>query len=457
MKKFIFTVILVVTSSDKDIEICDWGSILQNGVTVVFTDGDKVTLIERGITKSNRNEGKAGVAADAVRPSLTMSKLIRSIVGWIPLVERGQKSTMQAQQAAQLAMQAQQTAQITVQAQVQQTGQTAQSMGQVQANAGQAPLSTAQVQPSGQAQLAVQVRASEQAQLTVQVHKTVQTQLTEPVQLISAPTEQPAVQVQQLSNEGAFSTQLEVTPPQDENQNNVMVKNRAASSGGEIIRVGLSYSASSNPVTMRKVDSNYGIAVECKYKVEGLFSHVQKKSQNTQNAVNKHDNAKTSSVKTINVVERRNFLKTIEDSSDCVELTRHFEKKYNIPDGLLLAIACVESTKRPWAVNNYRESRYFQSLDDAMEYICQLEKQSQLSISVGYMQINWMVHKSEFKSLRDALKPYHNVEFAAKLLNSLYQRFGSWDKAVMWYNPKGTRPNYEYLQKICKHCPLSST
>lgn len=144
----------------------------------------------------------------------------------------------------------------------------------------------------------------------------------------------------------------------------------------------------------------------------------------------------------------------IEDSSDCVELTKYFEKKYNIPDGLLLAIANVESTRRPWAVNNYKESRYFNSLDEAVEYIGHLEKKVQMSISVGFMQVNWMVHKKNFKSIREAFTPFNNVEFAAKLLVSLYLRFGSWERAIMWYNPCGSKPNYEYFKKIRKHCEV---
>lgn len=142
----------------------------------------------------------------------------------------------------------------------------------------------------------------------------------------------------------------------------------------------------------------------------------------------------------------------IEESNDCIELTKYFEKKYNIPTGLLLAIANVESTRRPWAVNNYKESRYFNSQDEAVEYIRHLEKSRQSSISVGIMQVNWAVHKNNFKSIREAFTPFKNVEFAAKLLFSLYLRFGSWERAVMWYNPCGSKPNYEYLKKIRKNC-----
>jgi hypothetical protein len=150
--------------------------------------------------------------------------------------------------------------------------------------------------------------------------------------------------------------------------------------------------------------------------------------------------------------EANTMCNSMENSCDCVELTQYFEKKYNIPNGLLLAIACVESTKRPWAVNNFRESRYFDTKNDACRYIKILEQTRQLSISVGFMQINWIVHKSNFKNLNQAISPYYNVKFAAELLSSLYKRYGSWEKAIAWYNPKGNHPNYEYLQKIRRHC-----
>jgi hypothetical protein len=143
-------------------------------------------------------------------------------------------------------------------------------------------------------------------------------------------------------------------------------------------------------------------------------------------------------------------------SSDCVELTQYFEHKYGIPNGLLLAIANVESTKRPWAVNNFKESRYFKSQNEAIQYIRTLKESEQSSISVGFMQVNWMVHKNNFNSLEEAFTPFHNIEFAAKLLVSLHLRFGSWERAVMWYNPRGSQPNYEYLRKVSAHCSIKN-
>lgn len=134
--------------------------------------------------------------------------------------------------------------------------------------------------------------------------------------------------------------------------------------------------------------------------------------------------------------------------ADCAAVARYFEQLYDIPKGLLLAIAKVESNCRPWAVNHRSKSCYFSTLDEAEQYIAQLDFRSNPSISIGCMQINWRVHNIQFASLKEALMPYRNIQFAALLLVGLYQRFGSWEKAVAWYNPMGTKPNMIYKNKV---------
>lgn len=141
----------------------------------------------------------------------------------------------------------------------------------------------------------------------------------------------------------------------------------------------------------------------------------------------------------------------LEGSDDFLAIVAAFEEQFNIPRGLLLAIATVESTRRALAVHNFRGSRYFSSLPEAINYVQQHEKTYSRSISIGYMQINWRVHKNKFSSLREAFSPYHNVRAAVEILLSLYRRFGSWEKAIGWYNPKGGKWNGVYFQKVRRH------
>lgn len=141
----------------------------------------------------------------------------------------------------------------------------------------------------------------------------------------------------------------------------------------------------------------------------------------------------------------------LKESLDCSELIRYFERRYDIPTGLLAAIAWVESRGHLWAINNLSSSRYCKSQEEAIIYVRQLERSNQPSISIGCMQVNWQVHKDQFADLNEALTPYYNIKFAAKLLKSLYKRFGSWEKAIGWYNPKGNKPNRTYVNLVC-HC-----
>ena len=137
-----------------------------------------------------------------------------------------------------------------------------------------------------------------------------------------------------------------------------------------------------------------------------------------------------------------------KNSDDCVAITKHFEKKYNMPKGILLAIATVESKRNPWAVNNFKSSKYFETLEQATDYIVDLESNNKKNISLGYMQINWVVHKNSLGSMEKALMPYYNIKFAAKLLCRLNEKFGSWEDAIRWYNPKKKKPNDTYLKKV---------
>lgn len=147
----------------------------------------------------------------------------------------------------------------------------------------------------------------------------------------------------------------------------------------------------------------------------------------------------------------------LKESKDYAKIIHHFEAKYHIPSGLLSAIAWVESRGQLWAINNLVSSRYCQSQEEAIVYVKQLERTSQPSISIGCMQINWHVHKDQFRSLNEALTPYYNIKFAAKLLMSLRKRFGSWEKAIGWYNPKGNKPNQEYINLVCRHLTRHQT
>ena len=136
------------------------------------------------------------------------------------------------------------------------------------------------------------------------------------------------------------------------------------------------------------------------------------------------------------------------NSNDCKKITTSLEAKYGIPKNLLAAIARVESGKSPWAVNARGRSHRFPSKEKALKFIQDLKKQGVKNINVGYMQINLQSHGRKFKKTEDVLTPYHNIAYAAKLLQHLHKRYGSWEAAIRYYHSGSSVHNLPYQRKV---------
>jgi soluble lytic murein transglycosylase-like protein len=132
-------------------------------------------------------------------------------------------------------------------------------------------------------------------------------------------------------------------------------------------------------------------------------------------------------------------------------LIDHFEKKYNIPEKLLWAIARVESKEKPWAVYAKGRSHFFSSREAAVSYVEKLKANKVKNINVGCMQINLQSHGKRFKNLTDAFTPYHNIEYGAKLMRRLYDQHGSWEEAVRYYHSALSIYNVSYKHRVYSH------
>ncbi|MBY0280833.1 MAG: transglycosylase SLT domain-containing protein [Alphaproteobacteria bacterium] len=139
---------------------------------------------------------------------------------------------------------------------------------------------------------------------------------------------------------------------------------------------------------------------------------------------------------------------SLESSTNCPEIIRHFEKQYGIPDKLLASIAVVESRNSPWAVYALKKSRFFSTKEGAIDYIQKLKAKGVKNINIGCMQINLQSHGRRFKSLNDILPPYHNIAYAAKLMKVLYAQYGSWEMAVKHYHSSSSIYNVSYKDRV---------
>jgi hypothetical protein len=132
--------------------------------------------------------------------------------------------------------------------------------------------------------------------------------------------------------------------------------------------------------------------------------------------------------------------------------TAHFtraETKYGIPKHLLLAIANTESgrynhgLKRvlpwPWTLNIEGKGSYHNTMHDAITAVNRAKSAGKKSIDTGCMQVNLKHHPHAFSSVRDALDPARNVDYAARFLRSNFDDLGSWPKAIAAYHSRSSK------------------
>lgn len=129
------------------------------------------------------------------------------------------------------------------------------------------------------------------------------------------------------------------------------------------------------------------------------------------------------------------------------------EKKYGIPNHLLLAISVVESgrsvgkSKKPWPWTICANGRgYFCTTKSAaIATAKRLMARGIRNIDVGCMQINLLHHSTAFKNLEEAFTPKANVNYAAKFFLGLKNTYNSWTHAVGYYHSKAAK----YYKPYC--------
>ncbi len=152
------------------------------------------------------------------------------------------------------------------------------------------------------------------------------------------------------------------------------------------------------------------------------------------------------------------------DSLQCLDATRKVETEYNIPPHILSAIALTESgrnnnitpnnkvhTPWPWTANIRGKGKFFKTRQEALASFKGLLARGEKMFDVGCMQVNWHYHGDAFSSLEEAIDPYNNVRYAAEFLISLYEKTGSWPKAVERYH--SATPTYfrVYRRKVASN------
>jgi hypothetical protein len=134
--------------------------------------------------------------------------------------------------------------------------------------------------------------------------------------------------------------------------------------------------------------------------------------------------------------------------STCKEAISKQEKQKGIPQGLLKAIATVESGISPWAINARGRSHIFHSKEAAAKYAHELVNNGFLNFSIGCMQLHYASHRRHFKSIDAMLEPENNIAHAAKLIKRLEGRYGSFEKAVKLYHSASPTHHNPYQRQV---------
>jgi len=133
-----------------------------------------------------------------------------------------------------------------------------------------------------------------------------------------------------------------------------------------------------------------------------------------------------------------------DEAAACLGHIAGQEKDKGIPDGLLKSIGFAESGRTvggkrvawPWTVNAQGQGHYFDSKQDAIAFVQELQAGGVSVIDVGCMQVNLHYHPKAFASLDDAFDPAVNVAYAAKFLTWLEDETNDWATASQYYHSR---------------------
>ena len=92
------------------------------------------------------------------------------------------------------------------------------------------------------------------------------------------------------------------------------------------------------------------------------------------------------------------------------------EQEYNIPSGLLLAIAKTESNLKPLALNISGYSVFPQDKNSALKTIRKALNKGINNIDIGIAQINYKWHQDKFDSIESMLLPELNIRHLSKII-----------------------------------------
>ena len=140
----------------------------------------------------------------------------------------------------------------------------------------------------------------------------------------------------------------------------------------------------------------------------------------------------------------------LASDNDCHTNTSTVERQLHIPNGLLLAIALVESgvdgVPQPNALSFGMRSVVAHSRSEAVQRL-----RGHRNAFVGCMQLSLRYHKAAFQSLDKMMDPRANISYAGRMLVRLRNDTGSWSRAVARYQGGSQQQSHAYVCRVWNH------
>jgi hypothetical protein len=146
----------------------------------------------------------------------------------------------------------------------------------------------------------------------------------------------------------------------------------------------------------------------------------------------------------------------VHEGERCTRAIQAAERAYDLPAGLLMAVALTETGRRigdvvtpwPWSINAAGEGAWLDGRGAALAHTRELQARGVESIDVGCMQVNLRWHEAAFDSLEAAFDPRANVAYAARHLRELRAASRDWLEAAGRYHSTDPLRARAYLRRV---------
>lgn len=133
-----------------------------------------------------------------------------------------------------------------------------------------------------------------------------------------------------------------------------------------------------------------------------------------------------------------------EGAETCDRVAHIAANETGVPVNVLLAITRTETGRSrsgklapwPWTVNMEGKGVWFDSYQEALNYVTSHHKAGARSFDVGCFQLNYRWHGQHFTDIEHMFDPTANARYAADFLSRLYAETNNWDEAAAAYHSR---------------------